>query len=278
MPFLHIRQPIGDFVHRSMILFLAFAPWFIILTISYEAFFYVVFSATLLLWVLMELRIYQVFSKEAPASDKNFANGNNHIPDKDLNYHTPPDSTSNIPQSTFRPLTLADIRPTLFTLFFVQSGFFSTGNIASISSFSLDAVSRLIPVFEPFSQTALLMFKILIPFAFISAALGILSRGLNIPPGALFALLMAMSDWLTINFFWSVKDEGSWLEIGTTISQFCISSGLCVFLAALEGVSGWLIKGVDWGFVEEKKHANPSQSGLVEAERIKTNMTETARL
>ena len=42
------------------------------------------------------------------------------------------------------------------------------------------------------------------------------------------------SDVLTLNFFYMVKDEGSWLDIGTTISHFCIASLLCVFIAALE--------------------------------------------
>jgi GPI ethanolamine phosphate transferase 1 len=146
-----------------------------------------------------------------------------------------------------RPLTLADTRVSLFFLFLLQSAFFSTGNIASISSFSLDAVYRLIPVFDPFSQAALLILKILIPFALISANLGVLNRRLNVKSGGLFMMVMAISDVLTLNFFWMVRDEGSWLEIGTTISQFCIASALCVFVAVLEGVSEVLVGGVDFG-------------------------------
>jgi len=147
----------------------------------------------------------------------------------------------------YRPLTFSDIRPSLFTLYLLQSAFFSTGNIASVSSFSLDAVYRLIPVFDPFSQGALLILKILVPFVILSAALGVLNKRLGFAPGALFMGLIVFGDWLTINFFWMVRDEGSWLEIGETISRFCIASGLCVFAAAIEGGSSWLVGDVDDG-------------------------------
>ncbi len=58
-------------------------------------------------------------------------------------------------------------------------------------------------------------------------------------------VVMAISDILTLYFFWVVKDEGSWLEIGSTISHFVIASLLCVFVAALEGVSAMFISGVE---------------------------------
>lgn len=58
-------------------------------------------------------------------------------------------------------------------------------------------------------------------------------------------LVMAISDFLTLHFFWVVKDEGSWLEIGSTISHFVIASLLCLFVASLEGVSEMLIAGVE---------------------------------
>lgn len=56
---------------------------------------------------------------------------------------------------------------------------------------------------------------------------------------------MAISDFLTLYFFWAVRDEGSWLEIGSTISHFAIASLLCVFVAGLEGVSELFIRGVE---------------------------------
>ena len=57
--------------------------------------------------------------------------------------------------------------------------------------------------------------------------------------------VMAVSDVLTLNFFWKVRDEGSWLEIGSSISHFAICSLLGVFVAGLEGLSGIFIAGVE---------------------------------
>lgn len=89
------------------------------------------------------------------------------------------------------------------------------------------------------------MFKLIIPFAVISANLGILNRRLGVAPSSLFMLVMAISDVMTMNFFWLVRDEGSWLDIGTSISHFFIANLLCVFVAGLEFVSEVFVSGVE---------------------------------
>ncbi|KAL4877330.1 Phosphatidylinositolglycan class N-domain-containing protein [Aspergillus karnatakaensis] len=237
MPFFHRLYPSSHYLHRLMILFLTFAPTFIILTISYEGLFYFVFCMTLVTWVRLEHATY-MHTANPPAEQTS----------------TPPNvasvsATTTVDGETyrFRTLSVSDARVALFFFFLLQSAFFSTGNIASVSSFSLDSVNRLIPVFDPFSQGALLIFKILTPFAIISANLGILNRRLEVAPSALFMVVMTISDFMTLNFFYMVRDEGSWLDIGTTISHFVIASGLCTFVAGLEALSEAFIRGVDFG-------------------------------
>ncbi|ERF69579.1 GPI ethanolamine phosphate transferase 1 [Endocarpon pusillum Z07020] len=233
LPFVHRFRPNKHYLHRLVVIFLTFSPSFVILTISYEGLFYFAFCTTLITWIRLENRIY-AFSNPKPSS-----------PTTSTNRTTTTDalSTKTLPQ--YRPLTLSDLRISLFFFYLLQSAFFSTGNIASISSFSLDAVYRLIPIFDPFSQGALLLLKILIPFAVLSANLGILNLRLGLEPSALFMLVMAVSDVMTLNFFWMVRDEGSWLDIGTSISHFVIGSLLNVFVAGLEGLSGWVIGGTE---------------------------------
>jgi phosphatidylinositol glycan class N len=92
-----------------------------------------------------------------------------------------------------------------------------------------------------------LILQILIPFAIISANLGILNRRLEVAPSALFMVVMSISDVMTLNFFYMVRDEGSWLDIGMTISHFCIASALCTFVAGLEFLSEQFVSGVDFG-------------------------------
>jgi GPI ethanolamine phosphate transferase 1 len=175
-----------------VIIFLAFGPLFIILTISYEGLFYFAIASTLLAWVRLENRIYLANSSQRSSSAVK-------SPTEELTSPLVPavsaakDREAALERGDFRALTLADARICLFFLFLLQSAFFSTGNIPSISTFSLDAVYRLIPIFDPFSQGALLLLKILAPFALVSANLGILTKRLKLRGGSLFAIVMGMA-------------------------------------------------------------------------------------
>ncbi|KAI0387609.1 GPI ethanolamine phosphate transferase 1 [Hypomontagnella monticulosa] len=230
MPLAHRFQPNPHYLHRLMLIFLTCAPTFVLLTISYEGLFYFAFSLMLVTWVRLEHHGYVFLQsmQKATAEEKGAVKG-----------------TTEAVASTFRPLVLGDARVALFFFVLLQSAFFSTGNVASISSFSLESVNRLLPIFDPFSQGALLVLKIMVPFVLISANLGILNKRIGVAPSALFMVAMALSDILTLHFFWVVRDEGSWLEIGSTITHFAIASLMCVFVAALEGVSALFIAGVE---------------------------------
>ena len=229
MPLSYRLQGSNNYMHRLIVIFLTCAPTFVILTISYEGLFYVAFCILLLIWVRFEYAV-EIFSQRKSSIDV-----------------AEPRAANAATNLLFRPLRLSDARVALFFMVLLQSAFFSTGNVASVSSFSLESVNRLFPVFDPFSQGALLILKLMIPFVIISANLGILNKRLGVAPSALFMVVMAVSDILTLYFFWVVKDEGSWLEIGSTISHFAIASLLCVFVALLEGVSAMFISGVEVG-------------------------------
>ena len=84
-------------------------------------------------------------------------------------------------------------------------------------------------------------------------------------------VVIAISDVLTMNFFWLVRDEGSWLDIGTSISHFFIASLLCVFVSGLEFVSEIFVSGVEVG--GEVDDGKRQENGVViaEKERAKVN-------
>ncbi|CAO2652952.1 Nn.00g023630.m01.CDS01 [Neocucurbitaria sp. VM-36] len=237
LPQLHGFYPNSHYIHRLVVLFLQFAPTFIILTISFEGLFYFAFCLCLFSWMRLEHKVYLYTNK----TEKTGSVSTNPIKPA---VEAAADRLNSIQKGDYRSLTLADARIALFFFFFIQSAFFSASNIASVSSFSLDAVYRLIPIFDPFSQGALLMLKLMVPFAALSANFGLLNRRLGVAPSALFMVVMAVSDVMTLSFFFMVKDEGSWLDIGTTISHFVIASLLGVFVAGLEIYSEWTIKGV----------------------------------
>ena len=68
-----------------------------------------------------------------------------------------------------------------------------------------------------------------------------------------------------------VKDEGSWLDIGTTISHFVIASMIGIFVAGLEVASELLIQGVkvDESFEQRvKEEGGKERVGNGEVEKM----------
>ncbi|KAJ3143464.1 Glycosyl phosphatidyl inositol anchor synthesis [Geranomyces variabilis] len=224
--------PLIDAVHRGQhylrrltVLYLAFAPVFVQLTISYEALFYVCFSAVLGCWLSLERLLYEDASSGSAYGQMTSA-----------------EQVSRRRISGARSLQINDLRIAATFLLLTNVAFFGTGNMASVSSFSLESVYRFTTVFAPFLMGALLILKILIPFSLLSSTLAVLSRAVDLPAFALFLLVLATTDIMTLNFFFLVKDHGSWLEIGTTISHFVIASAFIVFQCLMFAAS-WALVG-----------------------------------
>ncbi|KAI9491076.1 Phosphatidylinositolglycan class N-domain-containing protein [Zychaea mexicana] len=206
LPFVYRGNPDDDYLARLLTICLAFGPLIILLSISYEMLFYVCFCTTVLLWLEVEREIYR---------------------------------GSRV--SIIRSLMVGDVRASLYFLFFINVAFFGTGNVASLSSFSLESVYRFVTIFNPFLMGALLIVKILVPFFVVSAVLGVLSTSLDLQPFSLFLAVMTVTDVQTINFFYFVSDYGSWLEIGTSISHFCIAELFIIFSIILFLLSRLLV-------------------------------------
>lgn len=197
--------------------FLAFAVCFVVLSISVEGLFYCAYVCNLLLWIEIEALV------RTPDS----SNGNGSVADQQ-------------PSVSYR-FRVDDIRIALFFLFYVQVAFFGTGNVASISSFYLEPVYRLVPIFNPFLMAALLIFKIVCPYVILSVIFATLNARLRLPPFSLFLVALTLTDGMTMTFFLNVTDTGSWLEIGQSISFFCITSLLLVWSAGICGAGEYLM-------------------------------------
>nr|XP_035939746.1 GPI ethanolamine phosphate transferase 1-like isoform X1 [Halichoerus grypus] len=112
----------------------------------------------------------------------------------------------------FRQIYLDDVRRAFFLVFFLVTAFFGTGNIASVNSFDLASVYCFLTVFSPFMMGALMMWK---PFL----------------------MVLIISDIMALHFFFLVKDYGSWLDIGTSISQYVIVMSMTIVLVFLNGLA-----------------------------------------
>ncbi|XP_009773972.1 uncharacterized protein [Nicotiana sylvestris] len=200
---------------RLTSIFLGFAPPFLLLSIGYEALFYGALSLALIAWILVE-NAYLHISKFRLSSAQ--------VKSMEGNFNLAHDN---------RCLELSDMRIPLAFMVFFNIAFFGTGNFASIASFEISSVYRFITIFSPFLMAALLIFKLLIPFILVICVFSAITKLVQIPLLGCYFLVILCSDVMTIHFFFLVRNKGSWMEIGNSISHFGIMSAQVVFVLML---------------------------------------------
>jgi phosphatidylinositol glycan class N len=80
---------------------------------------------------------------------------------------------------------------------------------------------------------ALLVLKVLIPMVLVTCAFFVLLTLRQESPQRLCLAVILFSNVLAIRFFFLVRDEGSWKEIGNSISMFIIVNAKIAFCPLL---------------------------------------------
>ncbi|XP_069182447.1 GPI ethanolamine phosphate transferase 1 isoform X1 [Procambarus clarkii] len=186
---------------------------FLLLCIRHEGFFYIAITIAMFLWLLLEF----------------YLAGNN-VQIAMLKFATWSREKS---EGGERVLEWSDVRRAYFFLFFIVLAFFGTGNIASVNSFDPSFVYCFITIFSPFIMGGLLLFKIIIPFLLVTCFFHAICTLIEIPTRALFYMFLVMSDFMALHFFFLIRTEGSWLDIGTSLSHYVISMATTLFLILL---------------------------------------------
>lgn len=195
---------------RLTSIFLGFAPPFLLLSIGYESVFYCGLALVLMGWILVECAI--------------LSSGKNQVENLDDELGGRRDE---------RSLKLSHLRVPLTFLVLFNIAFFGTGNFASIASFEISSVYRFITIFSPFLMAALLIFKLFIPFLLVICVFSAITKLIRVPRLGCYFLVILFSDVMTIHFFFLVRNTGSWMEIGNSISHFGIVSAQVVFVLLL---------------------------------------------
>ncbi|XP_005615414.1 GPI ethanolamine phosphate transferase 1 isoform X2 [Canis lupus familiaris] len=204
---------------RLFSILLSWMSAYLLLSTGYEALFPLVLSCLMFVWIQMEQETRQQsgVSYRQKVTSLQF--------------------TCNLDITQFRHLYLDDIRRAFFLVFFLVTAFFGTGNIASVNSFDLASVYCFLTVFSPYMMGALMMWKILIPFVLVMCAFEAVQLTTQLSSKSLFLMVLIISDIMALHFFFLVKDYGSWLEIGTSISHYVIVMSMTIVLMLLNGLA-----------------------------------------
>ncbi|KAM6089476.1 GPI ethanolamine phosphate transferase 1 isoform 2-T2 [Chlamydotis macqueenii] len=204
---------------RLFSILLSMMSTYLLLSTGYEALFPLVLFGLMFVWIHMEQEALQHYglSRKPKLAVFNFA------------YAT--DITQ------FRQLHLDDVRRSFFFVFFIVTAFFGTGNIASVNSFDPASVYCFLTVFSPFTMGGLLLLKVVIPFVLVSCAFEAVQVTTQLSSKSLFLLVLVISDIMALHFFFLVKDYGSWLDIGTSISHYVLVMSLTIFMMLMNGLA-----------------------------------------
>uniref|UniRef100_A0A4W4F7W7 GPI ethanolamine phosphate transferase 1 n=1 Tax=Electrophorus electricus TaxID=8005 RepID=A0A4W4F7W7_ELEEL len=201
--------------HRLLSILMALVGVYLLLSTGYEALFPLALSWLMFGWINMEQETMSTQGMSNRTELSSF------------------DFTETIDLTRIRQLRLDDIRRSYFFVFFIIIAFFGTGNIASINSFDPASVYCFLTVFNPFIMGGLLMWKVLIPFVIVMCAFESIQVSTRLSSRSLFLIVLVISDLMALHFFCLVKDYGSWLDIGTSISHYVIVMSMTIFLMLL---------------------------------------------
>ncbi|KAG5642681.1 hypothetical protein DXG03_002339 [Asterophora parasitica] len=148
---------------KFLVYFLGFGPCFVILSISVEGLFYVAYSAVLAVWIVTE----SIVRNGAPR----------------------PGSSEQTKIYQFQP---DDLRIALFFLFFVQVGFFGTGNPFFMAALLVRLLSSHFTLRD--LNPALQIFKIVAPYIILAVASALLNDFLHLPPFSLLLVALTLTD------------------------------------------------------------------------------------
>ncbi|XP_035781847.1 GPI ethanolamine phosphate transferase 1-like isoform X2 [Anopheles albimanus] len=152
-------------------------------------------------------------------------------------------------------------RQTWAFILLLLTSFFGTGNLATVSSFDPNWVRCFVATFSPFTMMALIILKLLIPVVLVVCTLRAIVIVTSVPKNKLFTLTLILCDVMCLNFFFLVRNEGSWLDIGTSISHFVIMQCTTIVIMMLYEFSRLI---TEWSFVD----ANTQPEGLPVSNKI----------
>ncbi|XP_043662944.1 GPI ethanolamine phosphate transferase 1 [Drosophila teissieri] len=137
----------------------------------------------------------------------------------------------------------------LYTFF----SLFGSGNIASISSFDPNIARCYLSHFAPFVIMGLVLLKLLVPVVLIMSVVYAQSEFVRQHEEQIFICLLLICDVMGLNFLFLVRNQGSWLDIGTSISHFVIMEVTTLVILLLFYTAKQLLRVIPWEEIDFKR-------------------------
>jgi phosphatidylinositol glycan class N len=129
---------------------------------------------------------------------------------------------------------------TFQSLLFILLAFFGTGNFASVNSFDPSIVYCFLTIFNPFLMGSVILFKCILPILIVNCATAYVIKNPDIIRYfRLYTLILC--DLLALELFFFIKTEGSWLEIGESISRYVILMTMIVIIITFHFLASLLL-------------------------------------
>ncbi|XP_049756104.1 GPI ethanolamine phosphate transferase 1-like [Elephas maximus indicus] len=204
---------------RLFSILLSLMSTYLLLSIGHEALFPVILSCLMFIWIYVEQETLQ----QSGVSRKQKLTGMKFSSETDI--------------AQFRGLYLDDIRRVFFFVFFFVTAFFGIGNVASINSFDPSSFRCFLTMFKPFIMGPLIIWKTLIPFVLVMCAFEAVRLTTQLSSKSFFLVVLVISDIMALHFFFLIKDYGSWLDIGTSITNYAMVLFMTIFLGLVSGLA-----------------------------------------
>ena len=214
-------------VSRLPALCLGLSSLYLQTSVSYESLFLITLCASLASWIWYE---------KLTADQKKFTLCQDNV----------------ISDDTSENISLEDFRVAFVFLYYIFISFFGTGNIASVNSFDPASTNCFQTVLNQFVMGTVLLMKVTVPFLIVIMFFSALQTMINKKGRGLFLIVLLMTDLMAVIFFFLVRDEGSWLDIGQSLSHFVITLSFVIFLIPAVELGHFLTGRIQWK--QEKSH------------------------
>ena len=214
IPILSSHDLNNNFFHAWLSLY---TPY-LLLSTSHEVVFSLLFPALLYIWLLLEA----IIDSASPSTCTSWV----------LTHYI-----TRVSQEQQLTLSSRHVRRALFIIFLGLLGFFGTGNIASVNTFDIASVYAYITLYSPFTMGLLLIIKIGIPLLWVGNACNLLIVITHSHRHLVFLLVLILCDFMALHFFFMITDEGSWLEIGTSISHYVITMSMILGITLITALA-----------------------------------------